>query len=104
MGMYDHIRIRREMPDGSKSDGWYQTKDLENCLTDYEIDAAGQLWEVGMDAGAYTRERLPVSFTGEIVFYGEGRNRYSAQMTTGKLQSLCLKKEPAFEAQAPGLS
>lgn len=69
MGMYDHIRVIRTMPDGHQSDDWYQTKSMECLLVDYEIDDAGQLWELGVCELPSPNGKTVLTYTGEIDFY-----------------------------------
>lgn len=50
------------MPDGYQSDDWYQTKSMECLMIDYEVDEAGQLWELGV-GGCHSPEgknRFPI--------------------------------------------
>lgn len=98
MGMYDQLRITRVMPDGFQSDDWYQSKSMECDLTDYEIDDAHQLWEVGYCEMPDPAGRKLSNYSGEILFYTfieqhDGPNvwkEYRAVLQDGKLTRLEL--------------
>jgi hypothetical protein len=84
MGMFDQIRIKQPMPDGYQSDNWYQTKSMECLLVDYEVDENGQLWEVSVYGRRDPEGKQPISYTGGIHFYQDGRY-YDAIFDMGKL-------------------
>lgn len=84
MGMFDQLRIKQVMPDGYQSNDWYQTKSMECLLVDYEVDESGQLWELGVSEIPDPDGKQPLSYTGDIHFYQDGRD-YDAIFDTGKL-------------------
>lgn len=84
MGMFDQLRIKQVMPDGYQSDDWYQTKSMECLLIDYEVDEAGQLWDMSFCGRQDPEGRKPLSCTCGIHFYQDDRY-YDALFDTGKL-------------------
>ena len=84
MGMFDQFRLKQTMPDGYQSDDWYQTKSMECLMIDYEVDEAGQLWELGICGSHAPEGKKPLFYTGGIHFYRDDRY-YDALFDTGKL-------------------
>jgi len=62
MGMYDTLTVKAHLPgipDAPERE--FQTKDLDLCLSHFELDAEGRLWRIrrGLrDDPAFPRERL----------------------------------------------
>lgn len=98
MGMFDQLRIKRVMPDGYRSDDWYQTKSMECLLVDYEVDEAGQLWELDVCELPNQKGKQALSYTGGIHFYQDNRY-YDALFDTGKL--LLIRIHPKTEQLPP---
>lgn len=114
MGMFDEIRVELPLPDDTPvSDTWYQTKSLDNALSQYVITANGELYEEVWDReweedaesffggkyklikGSYRRDYL-TNFHGDIRFYSctpensidRTWRDYYARFTNGKLQEM----------------
>ena len=61
MGMFDTIYCRQPLPDGLTAED-FQTNDLHNTLSVYEIGADGRLRELAVDSnGDSTSPRLAVT-------------------------------------------
>lgn len=92
MGMYDHIRIRSPLLNREWQETQFQTKSLERLLVDYEVDAHGQLWQVGhaerRSPDGPQREQL----SGVVIFYGGtaqgGMEHFRARFVQGVLQKI----------------
>ena len=107
MGMFDDLKCKYPLPPDGVIDTQtiYQTKSLACFLDLYEIREDGTLWHEDYDtedhsdpdatplrriAGMLTRvnERwIPVDLTGEVVFYGRGKE-FSAYFVEGNLKEL----------------
>ena len=92
MAMFDQIRIKKPLPDGSQSDEWFQTKSMERILVDYEVDEEGQLWELGVCEVPDPDGRQALSYTGGIHFYNTEK-RYDSLFDTGKLLVIRVHEE-----------
>lgn len=53
-------------------------------MIDYEVDEAGQLWELGVGGCQSPEGKKPLSYTGGIHFYQDNKY-YDALFDTGKL-------------------
>ena len=120
MGMFDTVRFENDIPDPELRDREWQTKSLENTLTDYRISSDGELFEkrtetrhredpdswLGWKAEVIREWEEKVDFHGVIEAYTDvkledGHTRwitYSAYFTYGKLTSF----ERAEELRPPG--
>lgn len=92
--MFDRLRIKQAMPDGYQSDDWYRTKSMECLLVDYEVDEAGQLWELGVSELPNKEGKQALSYTGGIHFYRDDR-QYDALFDRGNL--LLIRVRPNIE-------
>jgi hypothetical protein len=88
MGMYDQLRIKNPALETFEPDTWYQTKDIECCLVDYEVDADGQLWELGICEVPAPDGARKYNHTGAIRVGNSGIYSYSLIFDSGKLTSM----------------
>ena len=99
MGMFDTVRVKAGLPEGSPCDGDtdFQTKGLHCLLEHYEVRADGRLVKVRAAADDDGGESLPCEpgplvFHGDLDLLGDGRDgrlcRYRARFTEGFLTSV----------------
>lgn len=89
MGLFDRIRCKYSLPVPEAQDECFQTKDLENLLTDFTIREDGTLWRTEYDlkslpdaqaakpgslrslrATRTNPREIPFPHTGTVIFYG----------------------------------
>jgi hypothetical protein len=85
MGMYDQFRLKRPTVKTCEADAWYQSKDMDCNLVDYEVDADGQLWEIGLCEVPAPWGKEKTNHTGTVRIGDTGIYDYALTFENGKL-------------------
>jgi len=101
MGMFDTIYCRRPLPDGLKAED-FQTKNLHNTLSVYEIGADGRLRELVIDnnANLSSEDTRDTGFHGVLRFYtlvGTELRGYEAKFSDGLLVWLRTEDDALYD-------
>jgi hypothetical protein len=88
MGMYDQFRLTRPPVETCETDIWYQSKDMGCDLVDYEVDADGQLWEIGLCEVPAPWGKEKINHTGEVRIGDTGIYDYALTFENGKLVTM----------------
>lgn len=102
MGLYDIVKVDCPLPEVGKVDWAFQTKDMENMLSEYLITENGELWQTVID---WYEGAMPEPI--QVMAWGEPYHGYLnfyhivdgmwydfvAKFVDGKVVSIKLHKE-----------
>ncbi len=101
MGMFDTIYCRQPLPDGLTAED-FQTKNLHNTLSVYEIGADGRLRELAVDSNGnvVSEDNRDTGYHGVLRFHtlvGTELRGYEAKFSDGVLVGLRTEDDALYD-------